>query len=367
MKRLGRCTVVVMLAVAAVASARPSGGASAPSAAGASPQPTLAQLVGQHLLVRMRGTSPSRSFLRRVTLGQVGGVVLFGDNVSLNGVGLLVARLQAAARAGGQLPLLIAIDQEGGAVKRLAGPPTLAPAAMRPSSTAYLQGLATARSLKLSRIGVDLAPVLDVPTSSRSFIYPRAFSSDPADVSARGVAFARGLVRGGVAATAKHFPGLGRLATSTDFHPGRVDAGGGALARDLAPFRAAVRAGVPAVMVGTAVYPAYDATAPAACSRAIVTSLLRRSLGFRGVTFSDDLDTGGVRPFFAPSTAAVRAVQAGIDMVYVAGVGGSGGAAVGERAYAAILRAARTGAIGGAQLRASYARIARLKQRYASF
>jgi beta-N-acetylhexosaminidase len=117
-------------------------------------------------------------------------------------------------------------------------------------------------------------------------------------------------------------------------------------------------------MVGTAIYPAYGDRLPAACSPSIVTKLLRGTLHFRGVTMSDDLDTAAVRGRFAPPEAAVQAVKVGVDLVYVAGVGGSGGDAVGEQAYAALLRAAQAGVLSRTALQASYARIAALKERY---
>ena len=337
----------------------------APAHASDATGPTLGQLVGQHVLIRMRGPVPSADLLARIRRGQIGGVVLFGNTIPPGGPPVLVRQLQAAARAGGQLPLLIAIDQEGGAVKRLPGPPTKPPSQMRSAAEALAQGRATGRYLRRLAIGIDLAPVLDVPSSPSSFIASRTFSSDPAVVAARGTAFAEGLVQGGVASTAKHFPGLGRLYGNTDLRPGRVPASRVALERDLEPFRTAIRAGTPAVMVGTAAYPAYSPL-PAATSPEIVTALLRGSLGFRGVTLSDDLATKGVRPWFSPGDATVRAVRAGIDMVYVAGVGGSGGTTVGEEAYDALLGAARAGTLSRPALQASYDRIAALKRRYES-
>ncbi len=349
----------------AIAAAALVGGLAAPVHASDATGPTLGQLVGQHILIRMRGPVPSADLLRRIRQGQIGGVVLFGNTIPPGGPPVLVRQLQAAARAGGQLPLLIAIDQEGGIVKRLPGPPTKAPSQMRSSADALAQGRATGHYLRSLDIGIDLAPVLDVPSSPASFIASRTFSTDPAVVAARGTAFGAGLVQGGVASTAKHFPGLGRLRGNTDLGPGRVFASRVALQRDLAPFRAAIRAGTPAVMVGTAVYPAYSPL-PAATSPAIVTGLLRKSLGFRGVTLSDDLATKGVSPWFDAGEATVRAVRAGIDMVYVAGVGGSGGMTVGEQAYTALLQAARAGTISRPALQASYARIAALKRRYES-
>ena len=332
--------------------------------AGSRATPTLAQLVGQHLLVRMQGSTPSPSFLNRIRTGQIGGVVLFQNNATEARVPALVATLQAAARAGGQPPLVIAIDQEGGVVKRLPGPPTLAPSAMRTAAVARAQGIATGRYLRGLGINVDLAPVLDVPAGRADFIFSRAFATAPPAVASSGVAFAQGLVAGGVAATAKHFPGLGRLTRSTDDAPETVHASKTALGTDLTPFRKAIATGVPAVMVGTAVYPAYGDNLPAACSPAIVTRLLRGSLHFNGVVLSDDLDTAGVSARLSPAQAAVHAVKAGVDMVYIAGVNGSGGDAIGEQAYAALFRAAKSGTLTHASLVASYSRIVAFKRRY---
>jgi len=331
-----------------------------------SQQPTLAQLVGQHLLVRMKGSTPSASFLGRIKRGEIGGVVLFQENTrGTGGVKGLIAKLQTAARTGGQLPLLIAVDQEGGGVKRLPGPPTEAPSKMNGALTAYAQGLATGRYLHGLGIGLDLSPVLDVPASPRAFIASRAFSSKKTVVASRGTAFAEGLVGGGVAASVKHFPGLGRLLQSTDYHPGRIDASRSALARDLFPFRTAIDAGVPAVMVGTAIYPAYGSKLPAACSPGIVNRLLRQTLGFQGVILSDDLNTAGVRPLLTFPESTVQAVRAGIDMIYVSGVDANGSDAVGRQAYAALLSAARQGDISRSQLQVSYDRVLALKRQYA--
>jgi beta-N-acetylhexosaminidase len=119
-------------------------------------------------------------------------------------------------------------------------------------------------------------------------------------------------------------------------------------------------------MVGTAVYPALGSKLPAACSHAIVTGLLRDELGFEGVILSDDLNTAGVRPTVPFPEAAVRAVKAGIDVIYVSGVDRSGTDPVGRKAYAALLEAARQGVVSQAQLQASYDRVLELKREYAA-
>src|SRR5512135_1273527 len=143
----------VLMLVAAVAAASARQGAA----------PTLAQLAGAHVVIRMRGPVPSAALLARIRRGEVGGVVLFTNTIPSGGPLPLVRQLQAAARAGGQPPLLIAIDQEGGDVKRLPGPPTESPAQMRSAADALAQGRSTGRYLRGLGIGVDLAPVLDVP------------------------------------------------------------------------------------------------------------------------------------------------------------------------------------------------------------
>jgi beta-N-acetylhexosaminidase len=318
----------------------------------------LERLLGQLLMGRVTGTAASPALLARVRRGELGGVILFGDNVERANVPALVGKLQAAARTGRQLPLLIATDQEGGIVKRLPGPPTEPPAAMMTTAAAREQGLATGRCLNGLGIDADLAPVLDVPTSRSSFIYPPAFSTSPSLVASRGVSFADGLTAAGVVATAKHFPGLDRLSVSTDSSAETVHASRTTLARDLIPFRHAIAAGVPAIMVGTAGYPAYGDTWPAALSPSIVTKLLRDTLHFRGVTLSDALDTAAVSGRLPLPQATVQAVRAGIDMAYIG--------AADEATFAALLRAANDGTLPRPELEASCARVAALKSRFAT-
>jgi len=138
--------------------------------------PTYAQLVGQKLMVAMSGTTPSSDLLGRVGRGEVGGVILFGSNItSAAALRALSATLQAAAANGGQPPLLIATDQEGGSIKRVPwAPPTLSPpqmGALGSTQTAFDQGKATGFDLRCGGINNDLAPVADVPSSTSSFMY----------------------------------------------------------------------------------------------------------------------------------------------------------------------------------------------------
>jgi beta-N-acetylhexosaminidase len=327
--------------------------------ADAGTSPTISRMVGQLMLVRMQGQVPSASFLARVRDGQIGGVVLFADNFGTAGPAQLAATLQAAAALGHQPPLLIAIDQEGGIVKRLPGAPTLAPSQMRSPTVAEQQGLATARNLTANGVNTDLAPVLDVGRGG--FITSRSFGSTPAAVAARGPAFAVGLAHGHVVATAKHFPGLGYASLSTDSSVAKVTASARQLKVDWAPFSAAIRSGVPLMMMSTAVYPALGSAWPAALSPDVVNDL--RRLAFTGVIVTDALQTPAVNGFVTTTRAAVLAVKAGDDMVLAAGptdsVHDTDGASI--PAYDALVAAARSGALGQQTLRSAYAKVMALK------
>jgi len=334
------------------------------SSAGSTP-PSVREEIGQLMLVRMHGRTPSTQFLARIRRGEIGGVVLFADNYGPRGPARLVATLQRAARQSGQPALLIAIDQEGGFVKRLPDAPSLAPSQMRSAPIAEAQGTATARYLRQFGVNLDLAPVLDVGRGG--FITSRTFGSTPAQVAARGPAFAVGLARGGVLASGKHFPGLGYATLSTDTSAVPVRATRAQLLDDLSPFRAAIRAGIGTVMVSTAVYTSFAPRVPAADSRAIVSGLLRERLGFRGVVVSDALKTPAVNHYFSTPEAARRAVAAGVDLVLAAG--GTDDYAdtdgTSSSTYDALVKAARSGRLSQATVRDAYARVLALKARIA--
>jgi beta-N-acetylhexosaminidase len=218
---------------------------------------------------------------------------------------------------------LVFVDQEGGAVRAFADlPPTTSARGMPSKAAAYASGRATGAALRRAGVQVDLAPVLDLPDGplgSRQFRSPFY-----------GVAFARGLAAGGAGACAKHFPGLGTLAVSTDKRPyvrGHVRDG------DLAPYRDAIEAGVPCVMVGHGVYPTLGPR------RALVEpstyKLLRGTLGFRGITITDSLSVvQGHAAAWAPAAA-----RAGADLLLV------NDPAEAARAIAALIPLARDGGL----------------------
>jgi beta-N-acetylhexosaminidase len=322
-------------------------------------QLTSAKLLGQRIMVGLAGTAPDAELLRRVRDGRVGAVILFASNIVSRGqLRALTGALQRAAREGGNPPLLIAVDQEGGQVKRLPnGPPSLSPPQMtatgRPS-VARRQGRATGNYLQGLGINMDLAPVVDVPTSSRAFIWRegRAFSFDSSKVTTYGSAFALGLQSAHAAATAKHFPGVGAATVDTDNGLDELRPSKAQREAALRPYRELIPRGLDAIMLSTAGFPAYDPSGtPAALSARIIQRLLRRKLGFAGVAITDSL---GSPTGHDEITAGVIAAEAGADiLLYTDGAPGELGA---------LETALRDGRLSRAGAVASYNRIVALKR-----
>jgi beta-N-acetylhexosaminidase len=327
------------------------------------PGPTAAQLIGQKLMVSMAGTTPSADLLGRIRRGEVGGVILFGANISTaSQVTALTAKLRAAAAAGHQPPLLIATDQEGGSVKRIPwAPPTLSPPQMGANgstSVALNQGSATGNALLSLGINNDLAPVADVPASTSSFMYQqgRTWSFSATTTTNLSNAFATGLEAASVVPSMKHFPGIGFAGLNTDSHPVTIGASAAALAPGLRPYQTAIPNGIPMIMLSNATYTAYDSANAAGWSLAIGTTLLRNQLGFRGVTITDSLTGTAVSRGVSQTSLSLRAAKAGTDMILV-----TGSEASTRAVYSALLAAAQAGSIARSTLLASYNRIIALK------
>jgi beta-N-acetylhexosaminidase len=297
---------------------------------------------------------PTPAFLARVRAGQMSGVLLLGHWRSAKVIASTTTALQRAACTAGE-PLLIAADQEGGAVRRLPwAAPTVAPARIATAAEAGSQAASAAIALAQVGIDIDLAPVADTPSSPRSFLGTRAFSPSPSVASRLAVAFVDGLQQSGVAATAKHFPGLGYASANTDFRTVVVRAGLPALRRGLLPFRSAIDDGVQLVMVSNASYPALDPSGrPAVFSPLIVSGLLRTQLGFTGVIVSDTLTAPAA---LRTPHAATRAIEAGVDLLLF------GGESASEQAYATLAADAAGSATLRARLAASADRVEALKQ-----
>ncbi len=273
---------------------------------------------------------PSRRFLARIRNGKMGGVLLLGNGwLTRRTAATVTAELQQAGCTRGE-PLLIAVDQEGGIVRRLAwAPPTEAPDEMSSVSVARSQAAEAATALRSVGIDVDFAPVVDTPGSAGNFLGSRAFSHSRTWNAQMARAFVGGLQTKGVAATAKHFPGLGLASGNTDNGRIVIRAAAWKLHRGLLPFQSAVDAGVKLVMISTAVYPRLDGSKrPAAFSSTIVNGLLRKQLGFTGVTVTDSLTAPAADRI--PHTAT-RAMLAGSDLLIF------GAESASERGYSTLI------------------------------
>ena len=322
--------------------------------------PSLAQLVGEKLVVTMQGTTPTASLLARVRRGEVGGVIVHGFNFRTSvGLRRITRSLRAAAAAGGRPKLLISVDQEGGEVKTVRwAPPSLAPAQM--GSRARDQGRRTGAALRALGINVDLAPVADVPGSRASAVYRqgRTWSFDAEKTALQAGDFALGLGAGHAEATMKHFPGLGLALRDTDRALVRIRAPRSRLAPGLVPFRRGIRQAVPVIMLSNAIYDAYDPANAAGWSRAIASTLLRHELGFSGVSMTDSLDGAAHVRGIPPNGLAIGAANAGTDLILL-----TGSEAATRSVFTSLLRAAQSGRVGRVTLETSYARILRLKAR----
>jgi beta-N-acetylhexosaminidase len=325
---------------------------------GASRSVDLRRLVGQLVVGRYSGPRPSAALLARVRAGQLGGVILFGDNTAagLAATRRAIAELQAAARKGHNPPLLIMTDQEGGEVRRLPGAPELAPAAMSSTAVAHTQGVAAGRLLRSIGVNVDLAPVADVERASNSFLGTRSFGSNPAVVGARACAFARGLSSMGVVYTLKHFPGLGSADANTDVQRVKIPVPAAELRSDYAAYRSCGSSPDAMIMISSAIYPSLTKSAPAVLSPKIYAHELPTALGHPGqLTISDALDTPALA---AQKTPALRAINAGLDLLLF-----SGNERESAAAYRQLVSGVRRGMVPQSRLRSAVYAVEALKRR----
>jgi beta-N-acetylhexosaminidase len=283
---------------------------------------TLHEKIGQLLLFGWMTDAQADALIDEFAAG---GVILMGRNIGTpEATATKIAALQSRAREHGLPPLFVAVDQEGGRVQRL-GPP-LYP--KRPSQreigaasdpdAARTAACEIGTELKSLGFNWDFAPVLDVDSNPKNpVIGDRAYGPDPETVAALGVAAIQGFQTDAqILACGKHFPGHGDTDTDSHFALPTIRRSRAALdATELVPFRAAIGAGLAAVMTAHILFPALDPDLPATLSPAILTGLLREELGFDGLIITDDLEMKGVAARWGAPEAAVLAVLAGADIL----------------------------------------------------
>ncbi|WP_084794049.1 glycoside hydrolase family 3 N-terminal domain-containing protein [Actinokineospora bangkokensis] len=285
---------------------------------------TARQLAGQRVVYSYPGLVPPQSLLDRVRAGEAAGVIFFGENISSpTQIAGVVAQLrQAAAASPVPTPLLLMTDQEGGQIRRLPGAPELSQKQVGQLGTTAAADAGTSAGNNLRGVGmnVNLAPVADVYRTPGDLMdqYGRSYSTNSASVGVLSRTFIQAQQATGVAATAKHFPGLGPAAATenTDLRPVTVSTTLSDLrTKDEPPYDAAVSVGVKLVMLSWAVYPALDPNRPAGLSRTVVQGELRQGHAFRGVTISDALEAGALQAYGGTGNRAVLCAQAGVDLI----------------------------------------------------
>jgi beta-N-acetylhexosaminidase len=307
------------------------------------------------------GTTAPEWVRRRLGEG-LGGVALFARNVESPAQ---IARLTAQLRA--ERPdVIVAIDEEAGDVTRFESvygssrPGNLALGAIDDPALTEAVAHDLGADLGAAGITLDYAPDTDVNSNpDNPIIGVRAFGAEPALVARHSAAFVRGLQAAGVAACAKHFPGHGDTAVDSHHSVPLIDRDRAALeACELVPFRAAIDAGVRAVMTGHLLVPAFDPELPATLSKRILTDLLRVELGYTGLIITDAIEMQGVSRRFGLAGATVRALAAGADAICV------GGEHADEQTATllldAIVEAVRTGELPEERLRDAAARVREL-------
>jgi beta-N-acetylhexosaminidase len=339
---------------------------------------TLEGKVGQLFVVEVFGTSANDEDSRNrdaygvdtpaeivQDLG-VGGVLYLAENVrNPLQVATLSNDLQTAAAAGSGIGLLIAADQEGGRVARIGEPATVFPPALtfgEVGTTDLTRRAAQATATELRAMGINqvYAPVADVVAEPESqIIGDRSFGSDPGRVAEHTAAATQGFEAGSVAATAKHWPGHGNTTTDSHVELAVIDIDRETWESvDRRPFEAAITAGIPAVMVGHIEITDVGGPGPATLSQTMIEAELRDVLGFDGLVVTDALRMDGVRNSASDADIAVRAIQAGADMLLLPFNF--------HVAREAVIEAVEAGTISEARLDESVTRILNLKQTLAA-
>lgn len=327
---------------------------------------SLREKIGQMVMVGLEGYAVDDKARSLINEYKVGGFVLFGYNVQSSGQLLALINYLKITNSRGKAPLFIAVDEEGGRVSRM--PPNIrdipssgAIGKVNSRELSYQVGRTIAEEIKAFGFNMDFAPVLDINSNpDNPVIGDRAFGSNAEVVSRLGVQTMKGLQTAGVISVVKHFPGHGD--TSVDSHLG-LPIVNHDLNRlrgfELVPFNAAVKNNADAVMIAHILLSKVDPQNPASMSKTIITDILRNQMKFNGVVFTDDMTMGAIVKNYDIGAAAVKAVNAGADIVLVCR---------GYRDETAVLEALKNAAVGGAipagRIDESVYRILKLKGQY---
>jgi beta-N-acetylhexosaminidase len=319
--------------------------------------------VAQLFVWGFRGTDTTAEIFGRLRRLDLGGIALSASNyLDQTQLSALTGEATAVAKQRRHVPPWVFASQEGGELNSFPDlPPSAAPADLRSGKAAGTEARTSASSLRKLGVNAVLGPVVDVGGSETgSALGARVYSDDPEEVAAYADATVRAYREERVFSSAAHFPGLGATDQSTQDGPATVGLELDELRnRDLIPFESAIDAGVPGVTISSALYPFSDFTVPASLTRTVSSQLLRREYRFKGVAMPDDLADPAITALYTVPDAAVRALQAGADLLYISGTAGDQ-----QAAYIAVLRAVQRGRLPRRRLNEAVGRILLAKQDY---
>lgn len=331
---------------------------------------SLTHKIGQKMMIGFPGTTLDESIIHLIKTYKISNIVLFSSNIeSKDQLARLCADIQALVRKETGFDALISIDQEGGVVSRLSEDTTRIPGAMAIAATgdvqnAYTAGRITGSELKALGVNFDLAPVMDVNSNPHNpVIGVRSYGDTPETVSEYAISMMKGLLDGGVLCAAKHFPGHGDTSVDSHLALPTVDKPASELWKnELLPFRAAIQAGIPGIMSSHILFPQLESkNIPATMSRTILTDLLKKQMGFKGLVLTDCLEMRAIKEVYTTEKGAVEAVKAGADLILI-----SHTASVAEWVAKAIHSAVLAGEIDMQEMDESVAKILSYKADYAN-
>ncbi len=329
-------------------------------------QMTLAEKVGQLLVIGVNGTAFSDEMDNLIRNYHVGGVIIMGRNISTTAELLHLINDSKQANETNKISLFMSVDEEGGRVSRLpAGIPKLPASAQiskqNDETLSYRAGTYLAEVLLEFGYNMNFAPVLDINSNPENpVIGDRSLGADPELVAKLGVASMHGMTDNGVISVVKHFPGHGDTVVDSHKALPKVETTLERLRNiELVPFQQAIDEGADAVMVAHILFPALDPDYPSSMSKSIITDLLRNDMQFNGVVITDDLTMGAIANDYTIPEAAVQSFVAGSDLLLI--VNGYDNQI---NTINALVKAIETGDITEERLNESVKRILTLKEKY---
>ncbi len=329
---------------------------------------TLEEKIGQMLVVGFHGYEAPEYLLQWLAEGRIGGVILFGRNIQNP---QQVAKLTQTFHQASKYPLLICIDQEGGTVARLRDGFTESPGAMAlgvADSESLAEDVSEMLATELRALGINwnLAPVVDITHDiSNPSVGTRSLGRDKTRVAQLAAAQVRGFQKNHVAASAKHFPGLGNTPVDTHLALAVIDGSLDYLwEHDLVPFRAVVNEGTATVMISHVKFTELDPDYPATLSPRIIQDLLRREIGFTGVACTDCMEMKAIADHYGSGESAVLAALAGVDLILFSH-SFTDQHPLSVEVYYSLLDAVQSGRLPMTRINEAIARVMALKEKYA--